>query len=148
MKSSPEFNEEPELISDNIRYEQRRTQQPTPGFLPGKSHGQRSLAGYGVTLSRTRLKQLSMHACITKIKCSHYFCITRILSGLPWWLGSKESTHQCGRRDLVPVLQRSPGEGNGNPLQYSFLENPIDWGAWQATVHGTEKILGDDLVTK
>ena len=48
MKSSPEFNEEPELISDNIRYEQRRTQQPTPGFLPGKSHGQRGLVGYNL----------------------------------------------------------------------------------------------------
>ena len=33
----------------------------------------------------------------------------------------------------------SPGEGNGNPLQYSCLENPIDRGAWQATVHGVAK---------
>jgi len=36
-------------------------------------------------------------------------------------------------------LGRSPGEGNGNPLQYSCLENPIDRGAWQATVHGVAK---------
>ena len=36
-------------------------------------------------------------------------------------------------------LGRSPGEGNGNPLQYSFLENPMDGGAWQATVHGVSK---------
>ena len=34
---------------------------------------------------------------------------------------------------------KSPGEGNGNPLQYSYLGNPTDRGAWQATVHGVEK---------
>ena len=38
--------------------------------------------------------------------------------------------------DLVPQLGRSPGEGNGNPVQYSYLENPMDRGAWQAIVHG------------
>ena len=37
---------------------------------------------------------------------------------------------------LIPDLGRSPGEGNGNPLQYSGLENPMDRGAWRATVHG------------
>ena len=36
---------------------------------------------------------------------------------------------------LIPKSGRSPGEGNGNPLQYSCLENPIDRGAWRATVH-------------
>ena len=36
---------------------------------------------------------------------------------------------------LIPGLGRAPGEGNGNPLQYSFLENPVDRGTWQATVH-------------
>ena len=35
---------------------------------------------------------------------------------------------------------RSPGGGNGNPLQYSFLENPMDRGAWQATVHGVTEL--------
>ena len=39
----------------------------------------------------------------------------------------------------IPGLGGSPGEGNGNPLQYSCLENPKDKGAWQATVHGVAK---------
>ena len=39
----------------------------------------------------------------------------------------------------IPGLGRSPGGGNGNPLQYSCLENPMDRGAWQVTVHGVAK---------
>ena len=42
----------------------------------------------------------------------------------------------AGDVGLIPGSGRSPGEGNGNPLQYSCLENPMDRGAWQATVHG------------
>ena len=41
-----------------------------------------------------------------------------------------------GDTGSLPESGRSPGEGNGNPLQYSCLENPMDRGAWQATVHG------------
>ena len=41
--------------------------------------------------------------------------------------------------DSIPGLGRSPGEGHGNPLQYSCLENPMDRGAWQVTVHGVVK---------
>ena len=40
---------------------------------------------------------------------------------------------------LIPLLGRSPGGGNGNPLQYSCLENPMDRGAWQAMVQGVTK---------
>ena len=40
---------------------------------------------------------------------------------------------------LIPALRRSPGEGHGNPLQYSHLENPMDKGAWWATVHRVAK---------
>ena len=40
---------------------------------------------------------------------------------------------------LTPGLERSPGAGNGNPLQYSCLKNPMDRGAWRATVHGVTK---------
>ena len=62
--------------------------------------------------------------------------------GLPWWLSGKEST--CNSGDigdvgLIPGLGRSPGEGNGNPLQYSCWENPMDRGASWATVHGVAK---------
>ena len=42
---------------------------------------------------------------------------------------------------LIPGSGTSPGGGNGNPLQYSFLRNPMDRGAWQATVHGVAKDL-------
>ena len=48
---------------------------------------------------------------------------------------------------MIPRLGRSPGEGNGNPSQYSCLENPMDRGAWQATVHGVAR-AGHDLATK
>ena len=48
---------------------------------------------------------------------------------------------------LFPGLRRSPGIGNGNPLQYSCLENYMDRGAWRATVHGVTRV-GQDLVTK
>ena len=51
--------------------------------------------------------------------------------------GSKVKASACNAGDLglIPELGRSPGEGNGSPLQYSCLENPMDGGAWWATVH-------------
>ena len=49
------------------------------------------------------------------------------------------SAYNVGDLGSVPGLGRSPGEGNGNPLQYSCLENPMDRRAWQATVHGVAK---------
>ena len=52
---------------------------------------------------------------------------------------SKESGLQCRRPRFDPWLERSPEEGNGNPLQYSCLENLIDRGAWRATVNGVTK---------
>ena len=48
---------------------------------------------------------------------------------------------------LIPGSGRFPGEGNGNPLQYSCLEDSMDRGAWQATVHGVSRV-GPDLATK
>ena len=59
----------------------------------------------------------------------------------------KESACNAGDLDSIPRLGRSPGEGNGNPLQYSCVENPMDGGAWPATVHGITRV-GRDLVTK
>jgi len=82
----------------------RRKWQPTPVFLPGESNGQRSLVGcYGVAQSWTRLKRLS----------------------------SSSSSNRDS--SLIPESGRSPGEENGNPLQYSCLGNPMDRGCWWAT---------------
>ena len=49
------------------------------------------------------------------------------------------SACNAGDPGLIPGLERAPGEGNGNPLQYSCLENLMDRGAWPATVHGVTK---------
>ena len=55
--------------------------------------------------------------------------------------GSEGKASACDAEDpgLIPRSGRSPGEGNGNPLQYSCLENPMDRTAWWATVHGAAK---------
>ena len=54
-------------------------------------------------------------------------------------LDSKVSVYNAGDPGSSPGLGRSPGEGNGNPLQYYCLENPMDRGAWQAAVYGVAK---------
>ena len=54
-------------------------------------------------------------------------------------LVGKESACNAGDLGLIPGLGRLPGEGNGNPLRYSCLENLMDRGAWQAAVHGVAK---------
>ena len=51
----------------------------------------------------------------------------------------KASDYYAGDLGSIPGLGRSPGEGNGNPLQYSGLENTMDGGAWQPTIHGFTK---------
>ena len=59
--------------------------------------------------------------------------------GFPGGSDGKESSCNAGNLGLISELGRSPGEGNGNPLQYSCLENPMDRGACQATIHGVAK---------
>ena len=56
----------------------------------------------------------------------------------------KKQPANAGNVGSIPGLGRPPGEGNGNPLYYSCLRNPINRGAWQATVHGVTKRL--DLI--
>ena len=56
-----------------------------------------------------------------------------------WGLIDQESACQAGDAGLIPGLGKSPREGNGNLLQYSCLENPMDRGAWQAAVHWAAK---------
>ena len=68
---------------------------------------------------------------VSKHMCMHM--------GFPCSSVSKESACSAGDPGSIPGLGRCPGEGNGNPLQYSCLENPMGRGAWWATVHGIAK---------
>ena len=73
--------------------------------------------------------------------------ITSYSMGFPGSSVSKESACSAGDPGSIPGLGRSIGEGNGKPLQYSCLENPVDREAWWATVHGIARV-GHDLATK
>ena len=91
----------------------RRKQQPTPVSLPGKSHGQRNLVGYSSWGCKESDTTERLHF--------HFFKIS--------------FSRQMDEETLV----HTDGEGNGTPLQYSCLENPMDGKAWQAAVHGVVK---------
>ena len=75
--------------------------------------------------------------------CSEVECRIKKRKGLKTWIplllisssDGKEPACNAGDGGLIPGLGRSPGEGNGNPLQYSCLENSMDGGAWWAIVH-------------
>ena len=73
------------------------------------------------------------------------FCYTLYLLDFPGGSDGKESVHNARDLGSIPGQERSPQEGNGNPLQYSCLENSMDFqvvveepGAWRATVHGQQ----------
>ena len=75
------------------------------------------------------------------LKCTHYshslyLNALQIIQGFPGGSDGKEFACNTGDLGSIPELGRSPGEGNGNPLQYSCLENPMDGGAWQNSVPG------------
>ena len=68
-------------------------------------------------------------------------------AGFPHSLVSKKPTRNAGDPGSIPVSGRSPGEENGNTLQYSRPENPMDRRAWRATVHGVARV-GHDWATQ
>ena len=82
-------------------------------------------AVYGVTQSWTRLTRLSSRSSLYR--------------GFPGGSDGKESACNAGDLGSIPGSGRPPEEGHGNPLQYSYLQNPMDRGAWLATVHGVTK---------
>ena len=92
-------------------------------------------AVYGVTQSRTWLKWLSSSSSSKD-------------GGFPDDSVVKNSPANSGGMGLIPGSGRSPGEENGNPLQYSCLGNPMDREAWQATVHRVTKRIRYNFVTK
>ena len=86
---------------------------------------------------------LELGSLISKLKVTEQDTIFSFTLSASWvFLGgsdSKESACNAGDLGSIPGLGKSPGEGNGNPLQYCYLENAMDRGAWQATVHGVTK---------
>ena len=116
----------------------RREWQPTPVFLPGEFHGRKSLVGYSlwsrkqsdVTERLTLYPPLSHSAPVLLPGESHG---RRSLVGCSLWGHEKsDTTEQLPFHFLLSCI----GEGNGNPLQCSCLENPRDGGAWWAAVYG------------
>ena len=107
----------------------RRKWQPTPVFLPGESQGRGAwwAAVYGVAQDRTLVKRLSSSSS------------SRLRAELPGWFSGNEPACSAGDPGSVLGLGRSPAGGHGNPLQHSYLENPMDRDAWWATVHGVAK---------
>ena len=78
------------------------------------------------------------------------FDLWYVVSGLPWWLSGKESACNTGAAGIsgsIPGLGRSQ-ERAWQPLQYSCLENPMDRGAWQATVHRVRKSPQNHFMTE
>ena len=87
----------------------------------------------GKTISLTRW------TFVGKVMSQLFNMLSRLVMGFPGGSDGKASAYNVEDLGLIPGSGRSPGEGNGNPLQYSCLENPMDQGAWGATVHGVTK---------
>ena len=86
------------------------------------------------------LRQKKKKKCSSSVERSLLLSTSsRYVWGFPGGSDAKASACNAGDLDSIPRLGRSPGERNGNPFQYSCLENPMDGGAWQATVHGVAK---------
>ena len=64
---------------------------------------------------------------------------SKLMLTFPGGSDSKETSRSAGDLGLIPELGRSPGGGNGTPLQYSCLDNSMDRGSWRGTVHGVAK---------
>ena len=73
------------------------------------------------------------------MSCISTSSIFALSLGFPGGSDGKASVYSAGDLGSIPGLGRSPGEGSGNPPQYSCLENPMDQGAWWAIVHGVAK---------
>ena len=85
-----------------------------------------------------KTKVIQQEPKMISITANIYLHLT-IMLGFPGDSDSKESAYNAGDSSSILGSGRCPGEGNGNPLQYSCLENPMYQGAWQATVHGVTK---------
>ena len=119
-------------------------------------HSEPKPANYWVSVSSAVKQALLLSSSSLSSLLLYYYhpfshsCLLHLMSfnpdsqdiGLSQWLSSEESACQCrsaGNTSSIPGSRRSPGGGHGNPLQSSCLENPVDRGAWRATVHRVTK---------
>ena len=104
----------------------------------------------GIPYSAETAHRTQEHTLLYWFAIKDLLTFTSLLLGLPRWLSGKESACQCRSRKRhgasIPGSGSSPGEGNGNPLQYSCLENPMGRGAWQRLVLGSQR-MGQDWVS-
>ena len=84
------------------------------------------------------LPRSSIHG-IFQARVLEWHVLVPFIKDFPGDSGGKESTCNTGDPDSISGSGRSHGEGNGNPFQYSCLDNPMDRGVWRATVHGVTK---------
>ena len=98
-------------------------------IFDGESYGQRSLVG----CNPGSHKESDMTEA-TQLTCTQYQLRASLVAD------GKESTQNEGGVGSIPGSGKSPGEGNGSPIQYSCLENSTDSGTWQATVHGVAEL--------
>ena len=93
-----------------------------------------SISYYAATPSPHPAPQIS--PCSSELEALGRVKLAHVMRGLPCWLSDEESICSSGDAGYIPGSGRCPGGGNGNPLQYSCLENPMDGGAWWAIIHG------------
>ena len=104
---------------------------PNSGIDPPSSTSPASADGFFTTSATWEIPETD---------CIYSHLLRQVTLGFPGGSEVKASASNMGDLGLIPGLGRSPGEGNGNPVQYSYLENPMDRGAWQATVHRVAKV--------
>ena len=76
---------------------------------------------------------------VSALSSFHLFRVLHFTKDFPGGSAGKASAYNAGDLGSIPGSGRSPGEGHGNPLQYSCLQNPMDRGAWQTAVYGATK---------
>ena len=111
------------------------------GVEPEDTAHPRLMGRKGVLLAKARRTPGSFpEQCLSELQSWWSFNLWKqACSGFPGGSDGKESARSAEDLASIPGSGRSPGGGDGDPLQYSCLENPMDRGAWQATVHGVEK---------
>ena len=108
-------------------------------FCPWDSPGKNTGVGCQALLQGIFLTQGSNPYILCLLHWQACSLPTEPHQGFPGGWDGKESAYSAGHLSSIPESGRSPGEGNGNPLQHSCLENPMDRGAWRAVVHGVTK---------